>query len=124
MDHTDPARVITAMQIAHDKGFLTDRDIQEQYYYNRNVEDWQEDLAAEELEFHEQVGFAVRISDPSRARSRRTEMPLENNPPKLPYKTRPTSNPKTRRLPSQPRQKPAKEKSAAAAARRTVAVSS
>jgi len=43
IDHTDPARVAEAMKVLHDKRFLTDADIQEQYY-NRDVEVWRDEI--------------------------------------------------------------------------------
>lgn len=43
LDHTDPAKVATALETLHNKRFLTDRDIQETYY-NRDIEDWQEEI--------------------------------------------------------------------------------
>jgi hypothetical protein len=52
-DHTDPSRVATALQIMHDKKFMTDRDVQEMYF-NRSVEDWQ-DEALEDDDFRQQL---------------------------------------------------------------------
>lgn len=43
LDHTDPGKVATAIKTLHDKRFITDRDVQETYY-NRDVEDWQEEI--------------------------------------------------------------------------------
>jgi hypothetical protein len=61
LDHTDPAKVANALKTAHEAGHITDRDIQETYY-NRNVEDWQEDVR-EQQEFREEIEFPVRASD-------------------------------------------------------------
>lgn len=47
LDHTDPAKVATALQILHDKRFYTDRDIQESYF-NRSLEEWQADVEADD----------------------------------------------------------------------------
>ncbi len=46
-DHTDPAKVAQALQMLHDKRFLTDEDIQTTYY-NRDLETWQEQITAED----------------------------------------------------------------------------
>ncbi|HEV2173977.1 MAG TPA: phage portal protein, partial [Nitrospira sp.] len=43
LDHTDPDKVMKALETAHSKGFLTDRDIQEQHF-NRDYEEWQDQL--------------------------------------------------------------------------------
>jgi capsid protein len=43
LDHTDPQKVATALQILKDAKIMTDRDIQEGYY-NRNVDDWREEV--------------------------------------------------------------------------------
>lgn len=43
LDHTDPEKVANALKVMHDKGFITDRDVQESEF-NRSVEDWQNDL--------------------------------------------------------------------------------
>lgn len=43
LEHTDPAKVAQSLQIMHDKRFLTDRDVQEEYL-NRDVEDWREEI--------------------------------------------------------------------------------
>lgn len=43
IDHTDPVRVAEALTVMHDKGFLTDEDIQEDHM-NRTVEEWQASL--------------------------------------------------------------------------------
>jgi hypothetical protein len=42
-DHTDPSKVQSALKIAHDKRFISDRDIQERYY-NRDVDDWRAEI--------------------------------------------------------------------------------
>lgn len=57
LDHTDPAKVQNALKTAHDKGFLTDRDIQETYY-NRDVDDWREQIK-EDIEFRKSVGLSI-----------------------------------------------------------------
>jgi hypothetical protein len=46
LDHTDPSKVATALQILHDKGFILDEDIQKTYY-NRDLGTWQRRLKAE-----------------------------------------------------------------------------
>jgi capsid protein len=57
LDHTDPAKVAQALKIAHEAGHITDRDIQEGYY-NRSVEDWQEDVT-EQNEFRDEIGMPI-----------------------------------------------------------------
>lgn len=54
LDHTDPVKVAQAHKIAHDKGFITDRDYQEQIM-NRDVEDWQKEIE-ENLRFRKKIG--------------------------------------------------------------------
>lgn len=61
IDHTDPSKVVTALQIAHDKGFITDRDIQETRY-NRDVEDWKEDIK-DQIEFRKEVGLTQEAEE-------------------------------------------------------------
>jgi len=56
LDHTDPSKAATALQILHDAKFLTDRDIQE-IYYNRDVEQWREE-AMEDAEFRASLPLA------------------------------------------------------------------
>lgn len=70
VDHTDPLKVAQAVKVLHDKQFLTDRDIQETYY-NRDVEDWRENVR-EDLEFREEIGMVgmgdslpQAVSDPA-----------------------------------------------------------
>jgi Phage portal protein, lambda family len=43
LDHTDPQKVMQALQVAKDKGFLTDADVQETYF-NRDVEEWRKEI--------------------------------------------------------------------------------
>lgn len=57
LDHTDPTKVANALKIAHDAGFITDRDIQEGHY-NRTVEDWQEDMR-DQQKFRAEIGLPV-----------------------------------------------------------------
>ena len=57
VEHTDPTKVMGALEIAHAAGFITDRDIQEERF-NRSVEDWQDDLR-EQQEFRAEVGMEV-----------------------------------------------------------------
>ena len=59
LDHTDPAKVANALQTAHEAGHITDRDVQEGYY-NRSVEDWQEDIR-EQIAFRDEVGMPMGI---------------------------------------------------------------
>lgn len=60
LDHTDPSKVATALTTLLKSGIYTDRDIQE-IFMNRSVEEWQEDLRAQQ-EFREEMEFPV---DPS-----------------------------------------------------------
>lgn len=53
LDHTDPAKVQGAITEAHERGHLTDRDIQETYY-DRDVDDWRE-------EYEEQVAWRKEV---------------------------------------------------------------
>ena len=53
LEHTDPMKVATGIQILHDKKILTDKDVQETLY-NRDLEDWQEDIL-EQDEFRQQL---------------------------------------------------------------------
>lgn len=46
LDHTDPNKVANALSTLHEKGFLTDRDIQEGRF-NRSYEDWKEEIVAQ-----------------------------------------------------------------------------
>ncbi len=55
LDHTDPQKVWGALDTAHSKGFLTDRDIQEGRF-NRDVDDWREEIR-EDLAFRKEVGL-------------------------------------------------------------------
>lgn len=43
IDHTDPARVAEALKTMHDKRFMTDADIQDEYF-NRDLDTWQEEI--------------------------------------------------------------------------------
>lgn len=54
LDHTDPQKVMQALQVAKDKGFLTDQDIQETYF-NRDVEEWKKEIQADN-EFRIKLG--------------------------------------------------------------------
>lgn len=58
IDHTDPTKVMGALDIALKAGFITDRDIQETRF-NRNVEDWQEDVRQQQA-FREEVGLEIQ----------------------------------------------------------------
>jgi capsid protein len=53
LDHTDPEKVANAMVTLRKDGLITDRDIQETYY-NRNLEDWQDDIR-EDKKFRDEV---------------------------------------------------------------------
>lgn len=57
LDHTDPEKVMKALEIAHTKGFLTDRDIQEQHF-NRDVEEWREQIQ-EDNDFREKIDLPI-----------------------------------------------------------------
>lgn len=61
LDHTDPAKVANALKTSHDKGFLTDRDIQETYY-NRDVDDWREDYE-EQVEWRKGIEPAAPVDE-------------------------------------------------------------
>lgn len=43
IDHTDPSRVAEALKTMHDKRFMTDADIQDEYF-NRDLDTWQEEI--------------------------------------------------------------------------------
>ncbi len=43
LDHTDPSKVATGIQILHELKLMTDRDYQERYM-NRSLEDWQDEV--------------------------------------------------------------------------------
>lgn len=47
LDHTDPAKVAKALETLRSNHFITDRDIQEEYF-NRDVDDWREEIAEDE----------------------------------------------------------------------------
>ena len=53
LDHTDPAKIANSLETLHNKRFLTDRDIQEEYY-NRDVEDWRDEIE-EDDKFREDI---------------------------------------------------------------------
>jgi capsid protein len=55
LDHTDPVKVATSLQIYREEGMLTDRDIQEGRF-NRDYEEWQEEIT-ETLEFRKKIGL-------------------------------------------------------------------
>lgn len=57
LDHTDPDKVMSALATAHEKGFLTDKDIQEQHF-NRDVEDWRKEIE-EEKKFRDKLGLPI-----------------------------------------------------------------
>lgn len=61
LDHTDPEKVMRALEVAHTKGFLTDRDIQEQHF-NRNVEDWRQQIEADK-EFRDKLGLPIDTTE-------------------------------------------------------------
>lgn len=62
IEHTDPAKVAQALAIAWDKGFITDRDIQETRY-NRDVEDWREDMR-DQMAFRQEMGSSPSQDTP------------------------------------------------------------
>lgn len=43
IDHTDPARVAESLKVMHDKRFMTDADIQDEYF-NRDLDTWQDEI--------------------------------------------------------------------------------
>lgn len=47
IDHTDPAKVAQALQIMHDKRFITDEDVQN-WYFNRDLGTWQQEVLADD----------------------------------------------------------------------------
>ena len=53
IDHTDPSKVANAIETLRTGRVLTDRDIQEDYF-NRSVEDWQEQVLADD-EFRQEL---------------------------------------------------------------------
>ena len=57
LDHTDPDKVMKALETAHSKGFLTDKDIQEQHF-NRDVEDWRRQLQ-EDKAFRDSIELPI-----------------------------------------------------------------
>lgn len=62
LEHTDPVKVAQAMKIAHDKGFLTDRDIQEKFY-SRDVDVWRKQ-AEEDFKWreeHDNIGMVDAV---------------------------------------------------------------
>lgn len=65
LEHTDPSKVAQALQILHDKKFLTDRDVQETYY-NRDVDDWREE-ALEDDEFRQQLTPEEPTNEPNQS---------------------------------------------------------
>lgn len=56
LDHTDPAKVEKAIDIAHKRGHLTDRQIQEEYY-DTDLDDWRN-------EYEEQVKWRATVAPP------------------------------------------------------------
>jgi capsid protein len=67
LDHTDPMKVAGALEILHNKGFITDRDIQETRY-NRDIETWRDEIRKQK-EFRDEVG----MDEPSKSSSRKEE---------------------------------------------------
>lgn len=65
LDHTDPSRVASALETLHNKRFLTDRDIQETYY-NRDVEDWRQEIEEDDAFREHIIDFANPKPDPSK----------------------------------------------------------
>lgn len=47
IDHTDPARVAEALKTMHEKRFMTDADIQDEYF-NRDLDTWQEEIKSDD----------------------------------------------------------------------------
>lgn len=65
LDHTDPEKVMNALATAHEKGFLTDKDIQEQYF-NRDVEDWRVEIE-ESKKFRDKIDLPIVEQKPEPA---------------------------------------------------------
>ena len=63
IEHTDPQKVVNALKIAHDKGFITDRFIQETRY-NRDVDEWREEIE-EQMQWRKKVGMTAGESEPN-----------------------------------------------------------
>ena len=61
LDHTDPLKVAKALQVLHNKRFLTDRDIQE-IHHNRDLEDWKEEIAEDDKFRREHPDFEGQSS--------------------------------------------------------------
>lgn len=57
LDHTDPQKVANAIIALRTNNLLTDEDIQEEYY-NRDVEDWQDNIARDN-EFRNKIKIPV-----------------------------------------------------------------
>lgn len=86
LDHTDPQAVQNAIATANERGYLTDRDIQEQYY-NRDVEDWRAEIEAD-LEFREKVGL---FQSPQDAQAAQADAALEQAKQVAKSKPKPSS---------------------------------
>lgn len=63
-DHTDPSKVQQALKIAHDKRFISDRDIQERYY-NRDVDDWRAEIEDDDVWRASLLASGMEPSPPS-----------------------------------------------------------
>lgn len=61
LEHTDPSKVANALVTLHSAGYITDRDIQEGRF-NRNVEDWQEDIVSQ-IKFRQEQGLPLFTPD-------------------------------------------------------------
>lgn len=92
IDHTDPARVAEALKTLHDKRFMTDADIQEEYF-NRDLDTWQEDIK-EDDKFREDLTSPGLESTPE--------------PPQLPGMSSPPGKGKPANKSQKPKTKPKK----------------
>jgi hypothetical protein len=57
LDHTDPQKVMEALKIAHDKGFITDKQVQETHF-NLDVEDWRSELEKDK-KWRDKIGLPI-----------------------------------------------------------------
>jgi hypothetical protein len=73
LDHTDPARIAEALKTLHDKRFLTDRDIQEEYY-NRDIETWKSEVE-EDDKFREGILDFNQKPEPQAATPKNSKKP-------------------------------------------------
>lgn len=87
IDHTDPARVADALKTMHDKRFMTDADIQDEYF-NRDLDTWQEEIK-EDDSFREGLNApGVEAAPPELAPGTASLPPKKGSPAKKPAKTK------------------------------------